>query len=373
MKTVLITGASGFLGLNLQQALLHGEKGYKILLYDRLSPGGQLTRNLSQANAVCHFEAIYKGASEQEYNAVNVELTREIIADIERVGKPVDIVYASSTQAESSTSYGSSRRKAEDILEGYAGRTGSLVAILRLANEFGKWCLPNHNSVVATFCHQLTHGLEIEVKEPARVLNLVYIDDIMKAVLNTLAAPTPGFRFVEVSPTFPITVGALAETLKAFSENRRNLFVPDFSDGLISRLYATYLSHLDGSDFAYSLDKRGDARGELAEYFKSPHFGQVFVSRTHPGVTRGNHYHDTKAEKFCILEGEALVRFRHMVTGERVDHRVKGDEFRVVDIPPGWTHSIENVGDADLIVLFWASEIFDPENPDTFPSEVQNA
>jgi len=372
MKRVLVTGASDFLGLNLRQALKRRADSFAVVPFDRTEPVGELTRLLAGADAVCHLDAVYRSNDPSEFETVNVGLTRGIIARLEAAGNRPAIVYASSTRSGDPTPYGQSRLAAEKLLEGYAQRTLASLTVLRLPNEFGKWCRPDHASVVATFCHRVAHGQEPEVHDSGHMLSLAYIDDIVGAVVRALETPLPGTHLASVEPTFSITVGELAGKIRGFASTRQNLIVPNFADDLTRRLYATYLSYLDGPQFSYALSKRSDARGELAEYFKSSCFGQVFVSRTRPGITRGNHYHDTKTEKFCILDGEALIRFRHMVTGERVKHRVKGEEFRVVDIPPGWTHSIENVGATDLIVLFWASEIFDPEHPDTFCSEVLN-
>lgn len=372
MKRLLITGASGFLGLNLRQVSKRREGAPELMLYDRVQPREVLAGYLADADAVCHFEAVHRTAEPSEFESVNVGITRDVVMGLEAAGKRAAVVYASSERAGEATPYGQSRRSAEELLKAYAFRTSAPVSLMRLPNEFGKWCPPDGPSVVATFCHRLARGCDIEVRDPGHCLTLAYVDDIVATVEDALAAPTPGARFLPVKPTFQITVGELAERVQAFAGSRQDLTVPDLSDGLNRRLYATYLSHLEGPSFVYPLQKRTDPRGELAEFFKSPHFGQIFVSRTRPGITRGNHYHDTKVEKFCILNGEALIRFRQVVTGERVDHRVCGDEFRVVDIPPGWTHSIENVGNADLIVLFWASEIFDPEASDTHPCEVLN-
>lgn len=374
MNRILVTGASGFLGLNLLAALRRREAD-DLRSYDRSAPLAALASALAEADVLVHLESLYRSTDETQFEVVNGEITRFIAQTLDAVGRKTPVLYASSTQAEGESAYGRSKRSGEKYLEGYAERTGAPVTMFRLPNEFGKWCRPYDNSVVATFCHQLARGQEIAIHDPEHPLSLVYVDDIVAAFLGALDDSTPpsGARRVDVTPAYTLSVGQLAQRLRAFQESRSTLILPDFSDRLTRCLYATYLSHLEGADFAYALNQRTDARGELAEFFKSPHFGQVFLSRTRPGVTRGNHYHDTKAEKFCVLEGEALIRFRHLVTGERIDHRVAGTEFRVVDIPPGYTHCIENVGLTDLIVLFWASEIFDPALPDTFSSEVLHA
>jgi UDP-2-acetamido-2,6-beta-L-arabino-hexul-4-ose reductase len=167
-----------------------------------------------------------------------------------------------------------------------------------------------------------------------------------------------------------VTLGRLAELLHAFRRSRQTLVVPDFSDAFSHKLYGTFLSYLAPDDFAYDLTKRSDPRGSLAEFVKSPPFGQIFVSRTHPGITRGNHFHHLKTEKFLVLEGQAIIRFRHIDSDEVIEYPVDGEMYRVVDIPPGYTHSIENIGEGTLVTLFWASEIFDPERPDTIWQEV---
>lgn len=370
---VLVTGASSFLGLNFRQVWRRREGASELLLYDRIEPREVLARHLATTDSVCHFEAVYRAADPAEFESVNVEITRQLVAGLEAAGRRAAVVYASSTRVGDGTPYGQSRHAAELLLEEYAARSSAPVTLLRIPNEFGKWCPPHGPSVVATFCHQVARGEDVEVHTPDHILTLAYVDDIISTVIKTLERPPASLHYATAEPTFSVTVGELAGKICDFAESRRDLVVPDLADGLTRRLYATYLSHLEGPRFVYPLATHNDARGELAEYFKSPHFGQIFISRTRPGIIRGNHYHDTKVEKFCVLEGEALIRFRQVVTDERVDHRVTGEDFRVVDIPPGWTHSIENVGSKDLVVLFWASEIFAPDHPDTYPCEVLNA
>jgi UDP-2-acetamido-2,6-beta-L-arabino-hexul-4-ose reductase len=245
-----------------------------------------------------------------------------------------------------------------------------------LKNVFGKWCRPNYNSVTATFCHNIARGLPIQISDPSTVVDLTYVDDVVAAFEGELPGSTPGqdgFSFAVPVPSRATTLGELAGLIQSFREFRRNLQVPDFSDRFVRALYATYLSYLELDDFRHGLQIRADGRGRLAEFLKSPAFGQIFVSRTNPGITRGNHYHHTKTEKFLVLEGQAVIRFRHIVTGDTTEYSVEGRELQVVDIPPGYTHSIENVGPGELITLFWASEVFDPNRPDTNPLSVQPA
>jgi UDP-2-acetamido-2,6-beta-L-arabino-hexul-4-ose reductase len=244
------------------------------------------------------------------------------------------------------------------------------VTIYRLPGVFGKWCRPDYNSVVATFCHNIARGLPIAISDEARVVELVHVDDVVSQFMTHLEGLAAGVRRGEVHPTFTASLGELADRIRGFRAMRKTLEVADAADPFTRRLLGTYTSYIPPADLAYDLEQRTDARGTLAEVLKSPHFGQMFVSRTLPGVTRGNHYHDLKVEKFCVLEGDAVIRFRPVLGDAVTEHRVSGKDFKVVDIPPGVTHSIENVGATEMIVLFWASETLDPDRTDTHFSEV---
>jgi UDP-2-acetamido-2,6-beta-L-arabino-hexul-4-ose reductase len=253
----------------------------------------------------------------------------------------------------------------------WSAKTGGRVVILRLKNVFGKWCRPNYNSVTATFCHNIAHDLPIVISDPNRELELVYIDDVVAAFMGCLDdAIASGYEQRDVKPSYRITLSELAGKIRSFRESRRSLVLPSLEDEFTRRLYATYVSYLDGGEFAYCLEQKTDPRGMLAEFMKSAQFGQIFVSRTKPGITRGNHYHHTKTEKFLVVEGEAVIRFRHVGGGDVIEHHVNGRKFKVVDIPPGYAHSIENVGIGELVTLFWASEIFDQTKLDTYPMTV---
>jgi UDP-2-acetamido-2,6-beta-L-arabino-hexul-4-ose reductase len=224
--------------------------------------------------------------------------------------------------------------------------------------------------VTATFCYNTAHDLPVSISDPAREMDLTYVDDVVNAFLEELAPGVPGFRYAGELTFYRVTLGELAEIIRAFRQTRSSLKAPDYSQPFIRALYATYVSYLDPADFGYSLTPKADQRGSLAEFIKSPGIGQVFVSRTQPGVTRGNHYHDTKVEKFLVLQGEAIIRLRHILESEVVEYRVRGEDYRVVDIPPGYTHSIQNVGDEEVVTLFWADEVFDPDRTDTHYEDV---
>jgi UDP-2-acetamido-2,6-beta-L-arabino-hexul-4-ose reductase len=283
-------------------------------------------------------------------------------------------------QAELDNPYGVSKRQAEAVVVRYAEVSGARCTIFRLQNVFGKWCRPNYNSVAATFCHNIAHDLPITISDPARELELVHVDDVVEAFMAEVRSQESGVRtpigresgvsYREVAPGYGVTLGRLAELIRSFRASRQTLRVPDFSDAFTRKLYGVFLSYLAPDDFAYDLTRHTDPRGALAEFVKSEPFGQLFVSRTKPGIARGNHYHHTKTEKFLVVEGEAIIRFRHIRGEDVIEYRVRGEDFRVVDIPTGYTHSIENIGAGELVTLFWSSEIFDPAQPDTIYEEV---
>lgn len=367
---ILVTGAAGFVGQNLVEAI--GREGkHQVWEYDRDSSEADLRTALAQVDLVYHLAGENRPPDPQQFEETNVGLTVKILGLLSELQRKPAIVFASSIQAEQDNPYGRSKRAAEEELRRFAETTGGRVTVYRLKNVFGKWSRPNYNSVVATFCHNIARDLPITVTDPSRVLDLVYIDDVVATFLGEITqCDTPGFVYADVPVSYQIGLRDLAELIQKFRQMRVSRMMPDFSNRLVRCLYATYLSHLESSDFAYDLEIKADQRGQLAEFLKADHFGQVFVSTTKPGVTRGNHFHHTKTEKFLVVQGDAEIRFRHITTGEVIRYRVPGSALRVVDIPPGCTHAIENIGETDLIVLFWASEVFDPTRPDTFALEV---
>lgn len=362
--TVLVTGAHGFVGKNLVLGLRPVE-GLEVLTYGSQDGPAELESALNRADVVFHLAGVNRPPSPDDYEAGNAGITRDLVDTLRRLGRTPKIVYASSIQAEQDNPYGLSKRHAEEALTAFGKETGAEIAIYRLKNVFGKWCRPNYNSVTATFCYNVAHGLPLQVNDPSRELDLVYIDDIVAEFKGELTKERSDEVFRQVPRSTKVTLGRLAELIQGFRDIRTTLVLPNMEDRFVQELYVTYLSYLETPDFAYDLDVKTDNRGFLAEVVKSRQFGQIFISRTKPGITRGNHYHHTKTEKFLVVEGEAVVRFRNMITNEIVEHPVNGMSPRVVDIPPGWTHSIENVGDSELVTLFWASEIFDPGRPDT--------
>ncbi|MFO7568630.1 MAG: NAD-dependent epimerase/dehydratase family protein [Smithellaceae bacterium] len=397
---VLVTGAKGFIGRNLV-VMLAKLPDVEIIGYDLDDPLDVLDKGLATAAVVFHLAGINRPEKPEDYAAGNTGSTQLICEKLRALGRKPLIVLSSSIQAKMDNPYGLSKRGAEDALLNFSRDTGAGLVIFRMKNVFGKWCRPNYNSAVATFCHNIARDLPINISNHTNVVNLVYVDDVCAAMMEAGGVVSPPYEhfvpgvdsaFADITPSFKITLGELVDTITAFRETRSSLQVPDFNDPFIYRLYATYLSYLENNNFAYGLDVKTDHRGCLAEFLKSPSFGQIFVSRTKPGITRGNHYHHTKTEKFLVVQGEAVIRFRKIdkqeaigdrreaigeVIGDQesevIEYRVCGEEFRVVDIPPGYTHSIENVGKGELVTLFWANQIFDPEKPDTFAKQVKLA
>lgn len=366
---ILVTGSKGFVGRNLC-SVLRTMSNITVLQFDCDNTPAELEIMLDEAEVIFHLAGVNRPKNEEEFNAGNAGLTEEICTILLRLNRAPKIVLASSIQAELDNPYGSSKLQAEQSLQAFAETTGARTVVYRFKNLFGKWCRPNYNSVTATFCHNIAHGLPVTISDPAHSIELTYIDDVVAALVGEIPFAEEeldtGFAFGADLTSYPITLGELAEMITSFRESRQTLILPGFYSLFVRALYATYLSYLEGEDFAYPLQIRTDERGSLAEMMKSNFFGQIFVSRSKPGITRGNHYHHTKTEKFMVVEGDAVIRFRQINGTEVIEHRVSGKEFRVVDIPPGYTHHITNVGEGELVTLFWASEIFNPEKTDTY-------
>ncbi len=413
---ILVTGSNGFIGQNLI-AWLRRRPEVQVLVFDQEHSLADLAQRLAAADLVYHLAGVNRPQTVEEFRAGNVDLTAQMCDLLLQAGQATPIVLSSSIQAGLDNPYGVSKRHAEQVLADYVARSGAPVAIFRLSNVFGKWCRPNYNSVVATFCHNIARDLPIVISDPSREVPLVHVDDVVQAFLEvgeeirsqrsevrgqSPVAGNPHVRthfspwtidnsplttlalrasasvdnsssvlaYYEARPVYTVTLGRLAELIGSFRASRQSLLAPNFGDPFVHKLYGTFLSYLEPDDFAYDLTQRSDARGSLAEFIKSPGFGQIFVSRTGHGITRGNHFHHTKTEKFLVLEGEAIIRFRHIQSSEVIEYAVCGEDYRVLDIPTGYTHSIENVGQGELVTLFWASEVFDPGRPDTIWEEV---
>ena len=360
MIRVAITGANGFIGQNLR-AHLNERADIAAVAIDRT---GDLAVQLADADVVVHLAGINRPDDAAEFTTGNADYTDRLCAALG--DRAVPILYASSTQAANDSPYGRSKRAAEDRLRDHAMGSGAAVAVFRLPGVFGKWARPGYNSVVATFCHNIARDLAITVRDPAFAVDLVYVDDV---VARFVALIDGGARFsatMTVDPVYRITLGDLADTLRAFRASRQTLVTEAVGHGLLRALHATYLTYLPHDAFSYAIPTHGDARGMFAEIVKTHDAGQVSFFTALPGVTRGGHYHHSKVEKFLVVRGRAHFRFRHLMTGDTVSLDTDADHPRIVETIPGWVHDITNTGDDDLICVLWANEIFDRAAPDTY-------
>lgn len=369
---VLITGANGFVGRNLRQHL--GERrDVEVVCLTREDPLNTLDAKLSGVDCVIHLAGVNRPDDPAEFEQGNHRLTVALAEALIRgvvVGKPpVQLVFASSIQAALDNPYGASKRAAEQVLLAAHDAREITAHIFRLPNVFGKWCKPNYNSAVATFCHNIARDLPVMVNDPAAALRLVYIDDVVAALMAIIDGAVPAIGldgFVVVSPEYHTSVGEVADTLHAFYASRDTLITDAVGRGLTRALYATYVSYLPCDRFAYIVPMHGDPRGVFVEMLKTQDSGQFSYFTAHPGITRGGHYHHSKTEKFLVIKGSARFRFRQMETGEEYALDTNGALAEIVETVPGWTHDITNIGDDEMVVMLWANEMFDRDNPDTF-------
>jgi len=366
---VLVTGAQGFIGKNLI-VHLNERAGTEVLTFTRGDNEEKLITLVSQADAVVHLAGENRPTDVTDFARVNTDLTRTLCEAINMTGMPIPLILASSIQADCDNPYGQSKRAAEQVVEAFTGETGNPTVIYRLPGVFGKWCKPNYNSVVATFCHNIARDLPIKINDVAATLPLVYVDDVVEEVLRVLDDAKPGLVWGEVTPNYAISLGELAEQIRAFQNCRTNLISERVGTGLTRALYSTYISYLPTERFTYDLPQHGDERGVFVEMLKTPDSGQFSFFTIHPGVTRGSHYHHSKTEKFLVVKGVAIMRFRQKITGETYEVTVSGNKPQIVDTIPGWVHDITNIGDNEAMVMLWANEVFDRQRPDCIPCEV---
>ncbi|MGY2490723.1 UDP-2-acetamido-2,6-beta-L-arabino-hexul-4-ose reductase [Cupriavidus sp. CP313] len=366
---VLVTGAAGFLGKNLI-ARLQERPNLEILSLTRDTPLARLSAQASELDFVFHLAGVNRPNHESEFWHGNFDLTRELCELLQATGKRIPIVYASSIQAALPSAYGQSKCAAEGVLQAYGASCGAPVSIFRLPNIFGKWCRPNYNSVVATFCHNVARDIPITVVDAQRELTLVYVDDVVQSFVKIMDGRAPDGGFAEVEPRYTLSVGELAVMIRSFRDSRSTLLTDGVGVGLKRALYATYISYLPAERFSYEIPTYSDPRGMFAEVMKTPDCGQFSFFTARPGVTRGGHYHHSKTEKFLVLKGYARFAFRHIVSDEVHELYTSGDHPLVVETVPGWAHDITNVGREDLVVMLWANEQFDRSRPDTFSHKV---
>lgn len=366
---VLVTGANGFIGKNLVLRLRE-RADTEVLTLMRGDGDGAWQDALLKADAVVHLAGENRPTDPAAFDAVNTGLTQRICQTLESLGKRIPVLFSSSAQAEQDNPYGRSKRAAEEALAQLSVNNGNSVAIYRLPGVFGKWCRPNYNSVVATFCHNKAHELPVQINDTQARVRLVYVDDVVNAFLQMLEHPITGLSHPAVAPEYNIALGELSDQIDAFKNCRSSLVSERVGTGLTRALYATYVSYLPVEKFAYSVPAHGDARGVFVEMLKTPDSGQFSYFTAHPGITRGGHYHHTKTEKFLVIKGHARFGFRHMLTNEVRHIETHGDKPQIVETVPGWTHDITNIGNDEMVVMLWANEIFDRVNPDTIASKV---
>ena len=370
---VLITGAKGFVGKNLTATLEYAED-IEFFAYDIDSEKELLEKYTKECDFVVHLAGINRPQNTDEFMTGNFGFTGELLGMLEKAGNKCPILITSSTQAALDNLYGKSKLAAEDVIFEYGDRTGARVFVYRLPNVFGKWCRPNYNSAVATFCHNIAHGLPITVTDPEICLTLVYIDDVVAEIVRVIresqdpnAPMTLEYRGIrEVPVTHKATLGRITQLLYGFKESRKTLQVPDVSDSFEKKLYSTYLSYIPDNEYVYDLNMHCDHRGSFTEIIRTPERGQFSVNISKPGITKGEHWHHTKNEKFLVVGGKGVIRLRNVQNGEVIEFFVSGEKLQVVDIPTGYTHNIENLGDTDMVTFMWANEVFNPDVPDTY-------
>ncbi|MBG9988253.1 capsular polysaccharide biosynthesis protein CapF [Aerococcaceae bacterium DSM 111176] len=367
---ILITGANGFVGKNLVAELEN--RGYKNLyLYDRENTKADLEEWTNDCEFVFHLAGVNRPEKEEEFMEGNADLTSELIELLEKNGNQAPIMISSSIQAEKDNPYGKSKKAGEDLLLEYSQRNNVPVYIYRFSNLYGKWSQPNYNTVVATFCHNMARDIPIQVNDPSVEITFQYIDDVVNELINCLEGnPTKSGQFYDVPEKDTRTLGEVAELIQSFKESRQNLEVPNMSDSFTKNLYSTYLSFIPEDNFSYKLKMNEDDRGSFTEFLRSPDRGQVSINVSKPGITKGQHWHHSKNEKFLVVKGNGMIRFRKVGEDKVIEYPVSGEELEVVDIPTGYTHSIVNTGEEEMVTVMWVNEPFDPDNTDTYYLEV---
>jgi len=362
---VLITGTNGFIGKNLIARLTERDD-MEVVSFTREHTMGDLSVLISDVDFVVHLAGVNRPKNDDDFKQGNTDLTMALCVAIKASGRSIPVIYSSSIQAELDNPYGVSKLAAEQALLDLSDITGSNVFIFRLPNVFGKWCKPNYNSAVATFCYNTVHNLPVQINDPSTVIRLVYIDDVVNRFISIIESAIIKDAFCDIDPIYEITVGNLIKKINSFKLSRENLITERVGTGLDRALHSTYLSYLPPKDFSYSLAKHGDERGVFVEMLKTKDSGQFSYFTAHPGVTRGGHYHHSKTEKFLVIKGAALFRFRNILSDEFYELEASGEQPVVVETVPGWTHDITNIGHDEMLVMLWANEIFDRDCPDTY-------
>ena len=365
---VLITGSNGFIAKNLIEHLKRDEQ-IELYLFSKKDSHTILEAYVKEADFIFHLAGVNRPQNVNEFYEGNRDLTKSIVNILLKEDKNTPIVLSSSTQSALDNDYGKSKLEAEELLLHYSQKSNADIYIYQLPNVFGKWSKPNYNSVVSTWCHNIANDLEIQVSNRNVELNLVYVDDVVKSFINKLKNRS-NEKYILIDPLYKKTLGEIEELLYQFKENRKTLIIPNVASGFERALYATYLSYLPTNNFSYELKGHQDNRGTFYEILKTLDSGQFSLSTTAPGVKRGSHYHHTKNEKFLVVKGEALIEFRHIVTNEKVSYKVSDKKMEIVEMIPGYTHNIKNIGNEEMVLFLWANENYDNDNPDTYFLEV---
>lgn len=367
---ILVTGAKGFIGKNLI-AELKNQNYTDVFDYGRESDTSLLDEYCKEADFVFHLAGVNRPKDQSEFMDVNFGFTSKLLDTLKKYQNTCPVMISSSTQAELDNPYGLSKKAGENLLFDYSRETGAKVLVYRFPNVFGKWSRPNYNSAVATFCHSINRGLPITINDPNVMMNLVYIDDVVEELVNSLNDKENAVQgYCEVPVVHTITLGEISELILSFKRSREERSVPSMTDDFTKKLYSTYLSFLPIDQFSYDLKMNIDQRGSFTEFIKTPDRGQISVNISKPGITKGNHWHHTKNEKFLVVSGNGVIRFRNIDSAEVIEYFVNGEKLKVIDIPIGYTHNIENLGDTDMVTIMWVNEMFDPEKPDTYFLEV---
>ena len=371
MKKVLVTGAKGFIGKNLVLELKN-RKVYEVFECDVDTTEEQLAQFAKECEFVFHLAGVNRPQRTEEFMEGNYGFTTKLLEILQKNGNMSPILMSSSIQAKLDNDYGKSKKAGEDYILDYGSKNSIATYVFRLPNVYGKWCRPNYNSAIATFCNNIARGLEIKVNDRSTLLTVVYIDDVVNAFIDAtdgiVARDDDGYCKVSIEDK--ITLGEIVDTLYSFKDSRKTLSVANMNRGVIKKLYSTYLSYLPEDEFAYDLRMNADARGSFTEFLRTDGQGQVSINISKPHIVKGNHWHHTKNEKFLVVKGTGVIRFRKIGTDKVIEYHVSGDKLQVVDIPCGYTHNIENVGDDDMVTVMWANEPFDKDRPDTFYEEV---
>lgn len=379
---ILVTGAKGFIGKNLIATLENIRDGKDkttalspdITIYacDVDTPAEDLDRFCADCDFVFNLAGVNRPKEEVEFMQGNFGFASRLLDTLKRYKNTCPVMLSSSTQASLQNPYGESKKAGEDLFFCYAKETGAKVLVYRFPNVFGKWCRPNYNSAVATFCYNIARDLPITVNDRSHEMTLVYIDDVVAELVRAASGTeTRDGAFCRVPVEHHATLGEIVDLLYGFKESRKTLAVPDMTnDSFSKKLYSTYLSYLPEDAFSYPLTMHEDARGSFTEILRTGNCGQFSVNISKPGITKGNHWHHTKNEKFLVVQGEAVIRFRKIDEDKVYSYSVSGDKLEVVDIPTGYTHSIENTGEGDLVTFMWCNECFDPARPDTYALDV---